>query len=286
MTTQTMTYDPSATFELKIFEETYRNADGEDWPVRIYQPQGTGPFPAMIEVHGGAWANGTYLDNELVDRAIAATGIVVAAIEFRQAPKHPYPAQVIDANYGTRWLKANAERLNADPTTVGGFGTSSGGHTMMLSALKPTDPKFAGDAVPGAENLDASLYYAITGWPVLDSYARYQYAIEAGQDRLKNNTDNYFKTEAAMKEGNPQLVLERGEQTSLPPALILQGTNDSNVPLAISERFVEAYSAAGGSARRELFPDMPHAFARDPGPETNRAIALIKAFLAERLNRD
>ena len=89
-----------------------------------------------------------------------------------------------------------------------------------------------------------------------------------------------------MKEGNPQLVLERGEQTSLPPALILQGTNDSNVPLAISEGFVDAYEAAGGSARRELFPDMPHAFARDPAPETDRAISLMKAFLAEQLNRD
>jgi acetyl esterase/lipase len=285
MSVQTISYDPSATFDLKVIEETYRTVDGADWPVRIYQPQGSGPFPAMIGIHGGAWANGTNRDNERIDRAIAETGIVVAAIAMRQAPAHPYPAQVNDANYGTRWLKANATRLNADPLTVGGFGTSSGGHTMMLSALRAADPTFACDAVPGGEDRDATLEYAILGWPVLDSWARYQYAVEANQERLKTNTENYFKTKEAMKEGNPQRVLERGEQVGTPPVLILQGTNDSNVPLSISERFVETYTAAGGSAQRELFPGMPHGFARDPGPETDRAIALMKAFLAEQLNR-
>jgi len=279
-----LSYDPSSTHDVRVFDETYRSAADGDWPVRIYQPQGDGPFPAMLDVHGGAWSTGSYLNNELVDRAIAATGIVVAAIEFRQAPDHPYPAQVADANYGVRWLKTHAARLNADPATVGGFGTSSGGHTLMLSALRPTDPLFVTDAVPGGETKDASLFYAITGWPVLDPYARYLYSIEAKQERLKVNSDNYFKTEAAMKEGNPQLVLERGEHTALPPTLILQGTKDSNVPLSISERFVDTYRTAGGSVRRELFPDMPHAFARDPGPETDRAIAIMKGFLAEQLN--
>lgn len=285
MSTQTISYDPTATFDVKVLDETYRTVDGEDWPVRIYQPRGAGPFPAIIGIHGGAWANGTNRDNERIDRAIAETGILVAAIAMRQAPQHPYPAQVNDANYGTRWLKANAARLNADPATVGGFGTSSGGHTLMLSALRATDPTFAGDPVPGGENRDAILDYAILGWPVLDSWARYQYAVEANQERLKTNTENYFKTGDAMKEGNPQRVLERGEHVATPPVLILQGTNDSNVPLSISERFVETYAAAGGSAQRELFPDMPHGFARDPGPETDRAIALMKTFLAEQLNR-
>jgi dipeptidyl aminopeptidase/acylaminoacyl peptidase len=86
-----------------------------------------------------------------------------------------------------------------------------------------------------------------------------------------------------MKEGNPQQVLERDEHTALPPVLILQGTDDDNVPLSISERFVATYRAAGGSVERELFPGMPHAFAREPGVESDRAIALMKAFLGRQL---
>ena len=87
-----------------------------------------------------------------------------------------------------------------------------------------------------------------------------------------------------MKEGNPQLILERGEAAELPPVLILQGTADDNLPLAIPHRFVESYRAAGGNVELELFPGMPHGFARDPGPETDRALALMKAFIARQLS--
>ncbi|MEM9683951.1 MAG: alpha/beta hydrolase [Pseudomonadota bacterium] len=284
MSSELQPYDQTADFDVHVIEKTYRSGPDGDWPVRIYQPQGDGPFPALLDVHGGAWSNGTYLDDELIDRALAATGIVVAAIEFRQAPQHTYPAQVQDVNYGTRWLKTHAAEFNADPATVGGFGGSSGGHSIMLSALRPGDPRFAATAVPGGEDQDATFSFVITGWPVLDSYARYLYAQEAGEERLVTNSVNYFGTEDAMKEGNPQMSLDRGEHTSLPPVLILQGTSDSNVPLSISERFAETYAKLGGSAQRELFEGMPHAFAREPGPETDRAIGLMKQFLAEQLN--
>ena len=280
MSDLTCRYDPNATYDVDIIDKTYRSGPDGDWPVRIYQPQGTGPFPALLDVHGGAWSNGTYLDNERIDSALAASGLLVATIEFRQAPQHPFPGQVIDVNYGTRWLKARAADFNGDPASVGGLGTSSGGHSLMLSALRYDDPRYAADKVPGAESIDASLRYALTGWPVLDSHARYLYAKESGNDRLMKSSENYFLTEDAMRDGNPQLVLDRGEQSSLPPALILQGTNDDNVPLEISERFVETYRAAGGSIERELFPGMPHAFAREAGPESDRAVALMKAFVA------
>ena len=280
MSTVIPRFDPTANHDVRVFDEIYRSGPDGDWPVRIYQPQGPGPFPALLDVHGGAWSTGSYLNNARIDHALAACGIVVAAIEFRQAPDHRYPAQVADVNYGTRWLKAHAAKFNADPDSVGGLGTSSGGHSLMLSALKPRDPRYAANVLPGGGDRDATLRYAMTGWPVLDSHARYLYAKEAGQDRLMKSSENYFGDEATMREGNPQMVLKRGEQECLPPMLILQGTADDNVPLSISERFAETYRAAGGSVERELFPGMPHAFARDPGPESDRAIALMKGFLA------
>jgi acetyl esterase/lipase len=277
-------YDPAARYDVREFDETYRSGPDGDWPVRLYQPQGPGPFPALLDVHGGAWSTGSYLNNERVDRALAASGILVAAIEFRQSPKHPYPAQVADANYGTRWLKARSADYNADPASVAGLGTSSGGHTLLLSALRPADPRYAAMAVPRGDGRDATLRYAIVGWPVLDAHARYLYAKEAGQDRLMKSSDNYFGTEAVMQEGSPQQVLERRDNTALPPVLILQGTNDDNVPLSISERFVATYRGRGGEIERELFPGMPHAFAREPGPATDRAIALMKAFIGRQMN--
>ncbi len=186
--------------------------------------------------------------------------------------------------FGTRWLKTHAARLGGDAATLGAFGTSSGGHSLMLSVLKPTDPRYAGEAMSGDKGLDASVQYAITGWPILDSHARYIYARDAGVERLMKSSKNYSGDEATMREGNPQLVLERGEQMHLPPTLILQDTKYDNVPLEISERFVEIYKSRNGSIKRELFPDMPHAFARDPGTETDRAITLMKTFIAQQFS--
>lgn len=273
-------YDPKARFDITEAEEIYRSGPDGDWPVRIYRPNGAGPFPVLVDVHGGAWSNGSYLNNEDVDRALAASGIIVAALEFRQAPDHPYPAQVADVNYGTRWLKARAAALGGDAATLGALGTSSGGHSLMLSVLKPDDPRYAAIELPDGGEQNATVHYAITGWPVLDSHARYLYAKNAGIERLMKSSENYFGDEATMQEGNPQLVLERGEHKALPPALILQGTEDDNVPLEISEKFVETYRARGGTISRELFPGMPHAFTREPGPETDKAIEMMKTFIA------
>ena len=275
------TYDPSATFGVESFDRIYRSGPNGDWPVRIYQPQGDGPFPVLIDVHGGAWTRGNYLNNELMDRALAATGVLVMALEFRQSPDHVYPAQVQDVNYGTRWAKTHAADFNGDPDNVGGLGTSSGGHSMMLSALRYDDPRYAADPVPGGEDQTAALRYAITGWPVLDSHARYLYAKEAGIARLMEPSETYFPDEAAMQEGSPQQSLDRGDYRELPPMLILQGDSDDNIPLTIPERFVETYRAKGGAVDITYFPGMPHAFAQQAGPDTDRAVGLMKEFLAK-----
>jgi len=281
MTVITHSYNPTATYRVETFDRVYRSDRHGDWPVRIYQPQGTGPFPVLVDVHGGAWTRGTYLNNENMDHALAETGMLVMALEFRQSPQDRYPAQVQDVNYGTRWVKTHAAEFNGDPNNVGALGTSSGGHSLMLSALRYDDPKYAAEPVPGGEAQTAAVRYAMTGWPVLDSHARYLYAKAAGIDRLIEPSENYFPNEEAMKEGSPQQSLDRGDFRALPPLLILQGTKDDNVPLEISEHFVATYQARGGEAERILFPDMPHAFAQNPGPETDRAIAEMKSFLAK-----
>lgn len=272
-------YDPEAAYAVESFDRTYRSGPDGDWPVRIYQPQGDGPFPVLLDIHGGAWTRGNYLNNENIDHALAASGMLVMALEFRQSPDHIYPAQVQDVNYGTRWAKTYAADFNGDADNVGGLGTSSGGHSIMLSALRFDDPRYAADAVPGGEDKDASFRYVMTGWPVLDSHARYLYAKAAGIARLMEPSENYFLDEAAMQEGSPQQSVERGDYRALPPMLILQGDKDDNIPLTIPERFIETYRGKGGAADITYFPGMPHAFAQQPGPDTDRAIGLMKEFL-------
>ena len=276
-------YNPDQVFPVETTDVEYRNDGENSWLATIYQPKGTGPFPALLDVHGGAWNRGERANNRIMDSALAASGIVVAAIDFRLAPEHPYPAQVVDTNYATRWLKAHARDFNADPDSVGALGSSSGGHTVMLSALRPDDPRYGALPLPGGDGIDATLLYVICAWPVLDPYSRYLYAQEAGNNRLAASSEAYFLTQDTMKEGNPQHILERREQAHLPPVIITQGTNDDNIPMSIPERFTEAYRAMGGHIELEVFPGMPHGFGNTPGPESDRALGLMKAFVARQL---
>ena len=84
-------YDPNATFEVREFDLEYLSYQGESRMVRIYQPQGEGPFPVLLSVHGGAWSAGNHENNPVTTRPIARSGVLVAAIGLRVAPEFPYP---------------------------------------------------------------------------------------------------------------------------------------------------------------------------------------------------
>ena len=281
--TQTVYYNPERKYTVQVTDTTYRKDDSGSLPARIYRPKGDGPFPLLLDVHGGAWGLGGYADNEIIDTALAQSGLVVVAIELRKAPTYPYPSQVEDVNFATRWVKAHAGQFNAVPEGMGGLGTSSGGHTLFLSAMRPMDERFGRLDIPDAEGADARLSYVIGAWPVIDPYARYLYAKENNRDFLVQASDAYFGNTEAMKEGNPLLALERDDSIDLPAALIIQGTEDANLPLASADQFVKAYRNAKGKAEIEWFADMPHNFALKAGAETDRAIKVMKAFIAGRL---
>ena len=86
-----------------------------------------------------------------------------------------------------------------------------------------------------------------------------------------------------MREGSPQGILDRGEDAELPPFLIIQGTADMNIPMSIPRTFAESYRAAGGTVELEEFPDMPHNFVTEASDATDRALELVKAFVARQL---
>ena len=276
-------YDPSARYEVSATDPVLLEHSTGALEATLYQPQGDGPFPGLLNIHGGAWCRGARSDDHSMIMSLASCGMVVVALEYRLAPQHPYPAQIMDANLGIRWMKANAERLNIDPGSVGAMGCSSGGHTVMMSGLRPSDPRYNALDFPGGDAVDASVRYLLCCWPVLDPYARYLYARNVADDRLVVSTEAYFLNEAAMHEGNPQEILERQETVDLPSTIIIQGTNDGNVPLSIPQNFEASFRRAGGSVELELFPGMPHGFGNQPFPESARALDLMKGFIARQL---
>ena len=276
-------YDPSKQYEIKVWDVECRRDPVRTLMARIYQPRARGLFPALLDVHGGAWNDQDRTANAPVDERLAASGILVVAIDVRLAKEAPYPASVADANYGIRWLKLKAREWNGDPATVGALGSSSGGHVIELCAMRPRDSRYTAHPLPEAPHLDATLAYAVTRSPISDPFARYEQAKKMQRENLIKNSEIYFDPWDAIYDGNPQRILERGEPVTLPPMFVLQGELDDNVLPAVQERFVATYRAAGGEIDLEIYPGCDHRWIVNPGPQTDRAIEMIKAFIARQL---
>jgi acetyl esterase/lipase len=277
-------YNPAASLEVKVSEVPFRRtAAGRSLMARIYQPQGAGPFPVLLDLHGGAWNNKDRFANEPMDRAVAASGVLVVAIDMTLAPEAPYPASVQDANYAIRWLKAKAAGWKGDAATLGVLGSSTGGHVAELLAMRPRDARYNAIALPEAPSLDASVAYVATRSPISDPYARYQQAEKMKRDAMMKNTKTYFVPWETIHEANPQQILERRENVTLRPLLIMQGALDDNVLPALQEKFASTYRAAGGEIQLQVFEGCEHEWVAQPGPQTDRAHEMVKGFIARNL---
>src|SRR5580692_5638767 len=160
-------YDPAAKLEITVNEvEMRRNTAGRMLKARIYQPKGAGPFPVVLDLHGGAWNAKDRTAEEPMDRAIAGSGVLVVAIDMTWGKESPYPASVQDANYGVRWLKSKAATWNGDPSKLGVYGSSSGGQVAELLVMRPHDSRYNAIPLAAAPKVDATVAYAAMRSPV------------------------------------------------------------------------------------------------------------------------
>jgi len=256
---QTKTPSKQPSYSVSRQDIPYRIVDGRILRALVYQPQGEGPFPAMICVHGGAWVSGDRTATQGFADFIASCGIVVVAIDFRMAPDDPYPSSLVDINYATRWVKQHAAELFVDPEAVGGLGVSSGGHLILLSALRPFDARYRAAEMEGAADIDARLAFVVTCSGVLDPLARYHLAQEIGDHQILACHHAYFGTEAVMSEASPPLMLERDEPVDFPPALLFQGGEDLRLPRDTAQRTADSLVASGGKVTAIVYPGMGHA---------------------------
>jgi acetyl esterase/lipase len=267
-------------FEVDVKDVEYQQLDGAPWLARVYRPIGTGPFPTIVDVHGGAWNNGDRTNDTQLDQALAARGILTVAIDFRQPPQAGYPASVCDMNLAIRWLKVHAHEYEG-VDRVGALGVSSGGHLVLLGGIRPRDSRYSSLPLAGHPEVDASLAYVVACWPVSDPLYRYQLAVKAGNEAIVKAHDAYWGTEAAMAEGNPPLILERGDPVdAMPPVLMIQRRVDNSHPLDMQERLVDWYRKRGGHIEMPLFDTIPSPFKlSDEFPETYTVVDTIAEFI-------
>jgi len=279
----TLAYNPANLFAVKVIETEYRNTGKRKLIARIYQPQGSGPFPVLVDLHGGAWSRKDRYANEPMARAIAAAGMLVISPDLRLSDEAPYPACVQDAHYAIRWVKHKAKEWNGDVATLGVLGSSSGGHVAELLGMRPRDARYGEIPLPEAPQLDASVAYVATRSPISDPVARRAQAERMGNKEMMKKSDTFFAPADSIHEGNPQEILERKEKVVLPPLLIMQGGEDDNVIPPIQEKFTATYRAAGGDCQLEIFEGCEHEWTAVPGPDADRSHQVVMAFIAKQL---
>lgn len=297
----TVRFDPAKAGEIEEMDVPFARPAGAELLARVYRPRGTlaAPLAALVDVHGGAWARGDRTVGAPHCRALAASGLVVVSVDFRQGPDHKHPAASADVSAGVRYVRAHARRLGVDPGRIGLLGASSGGQLALLVALQPGAPAHAGtpivppDGAPGAVAGDDAVAFVLALYPVADPLARYRYVLArkdappppSGFDakRLIAAHDGYFASEEAMAEASVTRLLTAGEAKAQPPAWVAQPELDDNVPAAITEAFVSAYREAGGQLELARFPGARHTFIQQPGPDTDRCVALMRDFIGRQL---
>jgi len=288
MATKTQTY------EIDVADLEYLRHGETPLLARVFKPIGKGPFPIMIELHGGAWVRGTRMNGEAANEALAKMGVIVVALDFRVPPEGPYPASLVDIHFGIRWCKTKSVAWNGHPDRIGAMGTSSGAHQAMLIGMRPDDPRYSALPLPSdAVAVDGTLGCVILVSPVIDPLGRYRYAKGLREDcvpppgiaeRVVSMHDQYWQTEEAMAEAAPAQILDRGERTALPPVLALRHDYEEAHPRPDFDEFVGQYVKVGGQIDVTIFEGEGERILSDPStPIAKQALEQMIAFIQQHI---
>jgi acetyl esterase len=247
-------------------------------PIRLYRPRSTAPgvaLPLVAYFHGGGWTIGTLDAFDPLCRALAnASGLLVAAVDYRLAPEHPFPAAPDDARAAVRWLAEEAGALGADPERLAVAGDSAGGNLATVTARRLRD-----DGGP-------PLRFQALIYPVTDS------ALNTPSYREKG--DGFGLSAASMARfwrfyldgadgRHPDASPLQAELAGLPPAFIL--TVEDDVLRDEGEAYAKALEAAGVPVTLRRYDGPIHGFVRwlAKASVSRRAVDEVAAALREGL---
>jgi acetyl esterase/lipase len=208
---------------------TYVERDAGPLKADIYLPKGAGPFPGMLVVHGGAWMMGTREQLAGAALFLAEHGYVAVAIDYRLAPQDKWPAQMYDCSAAVRWMREHAKKYKIDPTRIGGFGYSAGGHLVaMLGALGSDELRESGVA---ADAPSARLQVVLAGGAPCD-FRR----IPADNDRLAYWLGGTPADKPdAYRDASPATFVSADD----PPMFFFHGDSDELVQIRSPQKMVE-----------------------------------------------
>ncbi len=224
----------------------------------IYLPtSGSGPFPLILEVHGGAFKAGDKTPSQLA-KAFTAKGYAVAALNYRLSSEAIFPAAIYDLKGAIRWLRANDTQYNMDTTNIGAIGGSAGGSLVALLGTSGDDTSLEG-TVGGNLEESSKVQAVVDMFGPIDLPELQNDREEKGYN-LSPVESEYVGCEIIESSCTGATTASALYYVSSndPPFLILHGMIDNQIPIAQSERLYAALIAAGVDANIIKIPSAGH----------------------------
>jgi acetyl esterase/lipase len=256
----------------------YGRAGGESLRLDACVPEGAGPFPVAILVHGGGWSNGDKRGTDKPGSAadispwfepLTTAGFTWFSINYRLAPAHRWPACFEDVQTAIRWVKAHAAEYHGDPRRIVLFGHSAGGHLVCLAGVLAQED---------------TRVQAVLGFAPVTEFEQ-ELPIRGG---LSTSLQNLF---GRPKEVTPEALAQLRETSplnhvkpGLPPFLLLHGDADKSVPYQQSLNFQAKLKANGVTCDLITIPGAPHrltGWSKIDPTYSARMIAWLRQVLAE-----
>lgn len=235
----------------------------------VFVPEGEGPFPAVLVVHGGGWRSGNKGQLSFVSRALAEAGYVAVAINYRLAPKHTFPAQIEDCKAAVRWMRQHASEYNIDPNRIGGWGYSAGGHLVSLLGVTDADDGLEHSASEGAES--TRLQAVVAGGAPCDFRE-----LAPESDRLAFWLGGPRGEKEEVYELASPARFVTGDD---PPILFYHGDADELVPIDSPRAMMAALEAANVPTEIHVIPGAAHIKAALDGSAVRRGIEFLDSRL-------
>ena len=201
----------------------------------LYIPEGDGPFPAVLAIHGGAWKHGSKIQMLRHAWKMAKAGYVVVAINYRHAPQYKFPAQVHDTKMAVRWMRHKHQKLKIDPDKIAVFGYSAGGHLGAMLGTTDKNDGLEGDVPEILQAYSSRVQCVVVGGgPCEFSWVK----SNALKDWLGDN-----------QEENPEVYTPAAPISYVsnddPPFTFFHGTDDKVVPPETAKKMHQKLLDAG-----------------------------------------
>ena len=241
---------------------TYCTVGGVELKLDLFlaKPSYRGPRPLLVYVHGGGWTEGdkTWVDRIMSSGELALHGYTVAAVNYRLAPRHPWPAQIEDVKCAIRFLRAHSQEYNIDPDRIGVWGESAGGHLAAMLGL--TGPEDGLEGNGGYHEQSSRVQAVVDMFGPADLVAM---GAEAPQNRLMGYLLlGTTPSEARLRSASPIPYASPDD----PPFLLMHGEKDDLVSFSHSTALRDRLLAAGVPVTLVPVRNGSHVFVPRGGP--------------------